>query len=89
MKYVVFYDQVTKEVMGTGSYSNPDDVPDQYPHVEVDEEILADPDSILEVYESVGKEKVRIIGKIPQPPSIEETLAELVKEVKEIKEKLK
>jgi len=89
MKNVVFYDKETKGIMGTGSYSNPDDVPKQYPHVEVEELMLADPNSILEVYEDAGKEKVRITGTRPVPPSIEETLAIIVADVKTIKENLK
>ena len=89
MKNVVFYDKDSKEIMGRGNYSNPDDIPDQHPHVEVEEEIVADPNSILEVYGTAGKEKVRIIGTTPTPPTIEEILADLVKEVKELKEKIK
>lgn len=89
MKYVVFYDRDTKEIMGRGQYSNPDDIPKQHPHIEVEEEILADPNSILEVYGDVGKERVRIIGRTEDPPTVEEILTELVKEVKELKEKIK
>lgn len=89
MTNVVFYDKDTKEIMGRGSYSNPDDIPDQYPHVEVEEEIVADSNSILEIYEEAGKKKVRIIGRIEDPPTVEEILTELVKEVKELKEKIK
>lgn len=89
MKNVIFYDKNTKEIMGRGSYSNPDDIPDQHPHVEVNEAILEDQNSILEVYEEAGKKKVRITGRIEDPPTVEEILAELVKDVKAIKEKLK
>ena len=89
MKYVIFYKKDTKEIMGRGSYSNPDDVPKQHPHVEVEEEILEDSNSILEVYEDAGKKKVRIIGRTEDPPSIEELLAIIAKDIKEIKEKLK
>lgn len=88
MNHVVFYDKVTREIMGTGSYSNPDDIPNQHPHVEVEEELLADSNSILEVYEEAGEKKVRIIGRTEDPPTVEEILADLVKEVKEIKEQL-
>lgn len=89
MKYVVFYDKDTREIMGTGSYSNPDDVPKQHPHVEVEEEILEDSNSILEIYGKAGKERVRIIGRTEDPPTVEEILTDLVKEVKELKEKIK
>lgn len=89
MKNVVFYDKDTREIMGTGSYSNPDDIPDQHPHIVVEEGIIADPNSILEIYEEAGKYKVRITGTIPIPPTVEEILTDLVKDVKEIKEKLK
>lgn len=88
MKHVVFYDKDTKEIMGRGSYSNPDDVPKQYPHVEVEEAIVEDSDSILEVYDDAGVDKVRIIGITPTPPTIEETLATLVADVKLIKTKV-
>lgn len=89
MKYVIFYDKDTKKIMGTGSYSNPNDVPKQYPHIEVEEAILEDSNSILEVYEEEDKKKVRIIGRTEDPPTVEEILTDLVKEVKELKEKIK
>ena len=89
MKYVVFYDKDTKQIMGTGSYSDPNDIPKQHPHVEVEEAIVEDPNSILEVYEEEDKKKVRIIGRTEDPPTVEEILSELVKDVKEIKEKIK
>lgn len=88
MNHVIFYNKDTKAVMATGSYSNPNDIPKQYPHVEVEEEILADSNSILEVYEKAGEMKVRIIGRIEDPPTVEEILTDLIKEVKEIKEKI-
>ena len=86
---VVFYDKDTNQIMGTGVYSNLDDIPDQHPHVEVEEEIIADLNSILEIYEEEGKKKVRIVGRTEDPPTVEEILTELVKEVKEMKDKLK
>lgn len=89
MKYVVFYNKDTKEIMGIGSYSRPDDIPDQHPHIEVEEAIVEDPNSILEVYEEEGEMKVRITGRIEDPPTVEEILTELVKEIKEMKKKLK
>ena len=88
MKNVIFYDKDTKEIMGRGSYSNPDDIPDQHPHVEVEEEIVADPNSILEIYEEEAEMKVRIIGRTEDPPSVEEILTDLVKDIKAIKEKV-
>jgi len=89
MKYVVFYDKDTKQIMGKGSYSNPDDIPDQHPHIEIEEEIVADPNSILEIYEEAGEKKIRITGRIEDPPTVEELLTELIKEVKELKKKIK
>ena len=89
MKHVVFYDKDTKQIMGTGSYSNPDDIPDQHPHIEIEEEIVADPNSILEIYEEAGEKKIRITGRIEDPPTVEELLTELIKEVKELKKKIK
>jgi len=88
MTYVIFYDKDTKEIMGRGSYSQAKDIPKQYPHVEVEEEIVADSNSILEVYEEAGEKKVRITGRIEDPPTIEETLATLVADVKAIKTKV-
>ena len=88
MKHVVFYNKNTKVVMGTGSYSNPKDIPKQHPHVEVEEALVADPNSILEVYEEEGEKKVRITGRIEDPPTVEEILATLVKDIKEIKKKI-
>lgn len=89
MKHVVFYDKNTKQIMGLGSYSNPDDIPDQHPHVETNEATLEDPNSILEIYEEAGEMKVRITGRTEDPPTVEEILTQLVKDVKEIKEKIK
>jgi len=89
MKHVVFYDKDTKQIMGKGSYSNPDDIPDQHPHIEIEEEIVADPNSILEIYEEAGEKKIRITGRIEDPPTVEELLTELIKEVKELKKKIK
>jgi len=88
MKSVIFYDKDTKEIMGRGSYSQIKDIPKQYPHIEVEEEIIADSNSILEVYEEAGENKVRITGRIEDPPTVEETLAIIVEDIKKIKTKI-
>ena len=88
MKYVVFHDKDTKKIMGRGSYSNPDDIPDQHPHIEVEEALVADPNSILEIYEEAGEKKVRITSRVEDPPTVEETLATIVEDIKKIKTKI-